>query len=304
MKTLIVFLTSILLSTYALAQNNALEAKAAYLLAEEEFNNGKFENAIKYLDEAGAKLGSPNAKILYLKILAEAELAKKDTGYIIKVLRTIDAFQIAPDIADFNEDKALEISKLKFRLKEARNLALEQQRKKLEYDSVFSQVAVDNWKIGLPLEEAEKLDERFFKKAKRSVSGNNLSFVGKQQQRDYYTAHRNLQEKNGIFQLQFVDNRLTYFYKIWILEGDDKFTRTNELIKSITSQVMLEPKIDSTTTTELVNKGDLQINTTTITYSWMSDNKRIALIVDRYHNLHKQKNSYYHSEINLRMTKK
>ena len=100
--------------TYAQAD---MEAKAAYLLAEEKYGKGDMKATLEYLDEAAAKLGSANAKILYLKIMAQRELANKDQRYLAKLDSTINLFQNSPDAKTFNEDKALEIMKLKLELK-------------------------------------------------------------------------------------------------------------------------------------------------------------------------------------------
>nr|WP_294792715.1 hypothetical protein [uncultured Mucilaginibacter sp.] len=100
--------------TYAQAD---LEAKAAYLLAEEKYGKGDMKATLEYLDEAAGKLGSANAKILYLKIMAQRELANKDQRYLTKLDSTIALFQNSPDAKAFNEEKALEIMKIKLELK-------------------------------------------------------------------------------------------------------------------------------------------------------------------------------------------
>ena len=48
----------LLIFIQAFAQNNPAEAKAAYLLAEDEFNAGKYESAISYLNQARCWPGS------------------------------------------------------------------------------------------------------------------------------------------------------------------------------------------------------------------------------------------------------
>lgn len=156
-KWLFFFLLGLLSVQTAKAQNAALEAKAAYLLAEEEYNNGKYIDAIKYLDEAAAKLGKRNAKILYLQILSEAELAKFDTAYRTKLLQTIHAFQSTPDAAEFNEEKTLEVAKLKFKtqreqqdLANANKAAIELKQQQLELQKKqLLQASVKGIKIGM-----------------------------------------------------------------------------------------------------------------------------------------------------------
>ena len=107
------------------AQTAATEAKAAYLLAEEAFNSGDWKGTISYLEQSKKKIGSANSKILYLQIMAEIEMAKSDSSYNTAVLNTIAAFESAPDVKDFNEDKSLEVMKAKIRI----NRTLEQAAK-------------------------------------------------------------------------------------------------------------------------------------------------------------------------------
>lgn len=107
-------LLAVSFKTYAQAD---LEAKAAYLLAEEKYGKGDMKSALQYLDEAATKLGSANAKILYLKIMAQRELANKDQRYLTKLDSTISIFQSSADAKLFNEDKTLEVMKIKLELK-------------------------------------------------------------------------------------------------------------------------------------------------------------------------------------------
>jgi hypothetical protein len=93
MKLLLSLLSFLLILNNGYAQNKGAEAKAAYLLAEEQFNAAKYETCISYLDDAVKSLGAANSKILYLKIMAQRELAKKDTNYVSKLITTIDAFE-------------------------------------------------------------------------------------------------------------------------------------------------------------------------------------------------------------------
>jgi hypothetical protein len=116
MKTLILFVFYFLSSFISFGQTAAAEAKAAYLLAEEAFATNDWKGTLSYLDECKKKIGTPNSKILYLQIMAEMELAKTDSTYNEAVLKTIAAFEKAPDVKKFNEDKSLEVMKAKIRL--------------------------------------------------------------------------------------------------------------------------------------------------------------------------------------------
>jgi hypothetical protein len=107
-------LLAVSLKTYAQAD---LEAKAAYLLAEEKYGKGDMKAALQYLDDATAKLGTPIAKILYLKVMIQRDLANKDQRYLAKLDSTITLFQSSPDSKTFNEEKALEVMKIKLELK-------------------------------------------------------------------------------------------------------------------------------------------------------------------------------------------
>lgn len=98
------------------AQTNPLEAKAAYLLAEESYDKGDMRAALQYIDDAISKLGKANAKILYLKVIVLKEINTKmpaDTSVSSKLDLAIADFEKAPDYADFNEEKSLEVMKIK-----------------------------------------------------------------------------------------------------------------------------------------------------------------------------------------------
>jgi len=116
-KYLQLFLFCVFVNAVSFAQTNQVEAKAAYLLAEESYAKGDMKSTVQYLDEAGNKLGSVNAKILYLKIMAQRELANADQSYFAKLDSTIALFQKSPDVSTFNEDKVLEVAKIKLQLK-------------------------------------------------------------------------------------------------------------------------------------------------------------------------------------------
>jgi hypothetical protein len=62
-------------------------------------------------------MGTSNCKILYLEIIATRELYAKDSSNAEKLLPLITEFEKSSDYADFNEEKTLEIVKLKLLLK-------------------------------------------------------------------------------------------------------------------------------------------------------------------------------------------
>lgn len=99
------------------AQTNATEAKAAYLLAEDSYGKGDYKTTLEFLRQAREALGGANCKILYLQIMATRELYAKDSSYNNPLLSLITEFEKSPDYADFNEEKSLEITKLKLLIK-------------------------------------------------------------------------------------------------------------------------------------------------------------------------------------------
>ena len=99
------------------AQTNTSEAKAAYLLAEESYGKGDYKNALEFLRTAREALGGTNCKVLYLQIMATRELYAKDSSVNSKLLPLILEFEKSADYASFNEEKSLEITKLKLLIK-------------------------------------------------------------------------------------------------------------------------------------------------------------------------------------------
>jgi hypothetical protein len=116
MKQLLLFALLVCSLSNSYAQSSSTDAKAAYLLAEESFAANDWKGTLSYLAECQKKLGTVNSKVLYLQIMAQLELAKTDTTYQNTVLKSITAFEKAPDIKNFNEEKVLEVAKTKLRL--------------------------------------------------------------------------------------------------------------------------------------------------------------------------------------------
>lgn len=98
-------------------QGNPIEAKAAYLLAEECYGKGDYKCALDFLQQVRTNLGTTNCKILYLQIMATRELYTKNPNVADRVLPLVTEFEKSADYADFNEEKVLEVSKLKLLLK-------------------------------------------------------------------------------------------------------------------------------------------------------------------------------------------
>jgi tetratricopeptide (TPR) repeat protein len=162
-----------LVMTTATAQtgNKAAEAKAAYLLAEEEFGSGKYADAIAYLDEAITKLGNANAKILYLKVMALQELAKEDEENLEPLKKAIAAFEKSPDFNSFNEEKQLEVMKLKLKL--SKDGTLGKSVSPLEA-SVYSKLGISGWQVGVKLEDMKTAHPDYFSRATRTPMGDTM----------------------------------------------------------------------------------------------------------------------------------
>jgi hypothetical protein len=158
------------------SQVNETEAKAAYMLAEENYGKGSYPLALTFLKNAKAKLGGANCKILYLQIQIESELAKTQKNYQDSLLKTITAFQNSPDIKEFNEDKVLEVVKMKMEM-EQKGIEEKELREKKAADAatrekLFKDYSLtQGWELGQTLEEAEKKHPNFFRRTSSEKSG-------------------------------------------------------------------------------------------------------------------------------------
>lgn len=158
------------------SQVNETEAKAAYMLAEENYGKANYPAALSFLKNAKAKLGGANCKILYLQIQIESELAKTQKNYQDSLLKTITAFQTSPDIKEFNEEKVLEVVKMKMEM-EQKGIEEKELKEKKAADSVsreklFKDFSLtQGWELGQTLEEAEKKHPNFFRRTSSEKSG-------------------------------------------------------------------------------------------------------------------------------------
>lgn len=172
MKKLLVLSAFLLAGNILNAQTNTVEAKAAYLLAEENYGKGDMRAALDYINEAAAKLGTTNAKICYLKIMILKEASQKDTLALSKLDSAILAFETAPDIADFNEEKILEIAKIKIERK--RNAVIENEKKKYSAAAMEENMNAFQkkigWRIGMPVDSVVALHQNEFDEFLRKSS--------------------------------------------------------------------------------------------------------------------------------------
>jgi len=171
---ILIFLCGIQISAYS--QSNQIEAKAAYLLAEENFEKGDYPATLKYLETAATHLGRANSKLLYLQIQAELELYDRDRSYYDKVIKSITTFQNSADVKNFTEEKVLEIAKLKMQITEEHNKELEEEKRKNEeierYSNNFRDFSFENWPIGISLSQLKSShqDSTIIKKRSKSQS--------------------------------------------------------------------------------------------------------------------------------------
>jgi len=163
MKKILLLCAFVFAGIITIAQTNTNEAKAAYLLAEESYSKGDYKGAMDYLQQVKTSLGTTNCKILYLEIMVGRELYAKDLDGTGKILALIEAFEKSPDYKDFNEEKSVEISKVKLLVKaEQKNLHEAKERKESEnaaraaYEKAFG---VEHNRLGpfnISLDELDK----------------------------------------------------------------------------------------------------------------------------------------------------
>lgn len=234
MRLCVVLSFLLLASLPALAQMNETEAKASYMLAEENYGKGNYPVALTFLKNAKANLGGANCKILYLQIQIESELAKTKKNYRDSLLNTITAFQTSPDIKDFNEDKVLEVVKMKLEIaqKAAEEAALLAEQKLAE--EAKSEKTFKDWRftiglnLGLTLQEAEKMYPAWFRKTKTEISQDypGLQMItSKPVSGTNYTTTASVFIKNN----KIVGNRLLLEYE----EGDSKKNNYETFKKSM-----------------------------------------------------------------------
>lgn len=234
MRVYVVLSFFLLTSLPVLAQMNETEAKASYMLAEENYGKGNYPVALTFLKNAKASLGGANCKILYLQIQIESELAKTRKNYRDSLLKTITVFQNSPDIKDFNEDKVLEVVKMKLEIaqKAAEEAALLAEQKLAE--EAKSAKTFKDWRftaglnLGLTVKEAEKMYPAFFRRTKTEVSQDypGLEMItSKPVSGSNYTTTASIFVKNN----KIVGNRLLLEYE----EGDSKKNNYEAFKKSM-----------------------------------------------------------------------
>lgn len=182
LKTLPLLTFCFFLSAGLRAQNKEMEARAAYLLAEESYGRGEYQNTLNYLDAAQKNLGVANSKILFLKIQAMSEISKTNKAVQPQLLKAIEQFQKAPDFRNFNEEKVLEVVKLKMVLTAEMQKAAAELKQKQDAEMAREKLFADqfpNWPLNVHLssvQEANK-DSLLFKEKVKVVDSKKATYV-------------------------------------------------------------------------------------------------------------------------------
>ena len=259
----------LLLAGQSQAQNAQLEAKAAYLLAEESYGKGEMRAALDYINEAAGKLGVINAKLSYLKVMILKEMSIKDPSALTKLDTAVVEFEKAPDLADFNEQKTLEIVKIKLerRQKNTAAAALEQQ--------IAAYQKKIGWSIGISTDsmivlQKEKFDV-YFK--------NNPKLNGKLKP----TENIMFWEKGNISEIIALQNGLLFSYSKFMPSFTDEtvnFDKSKQVETAVLNELrnalgyVPEPTV---TTTSLADGG----STSAYLYTWKSAKITLMLGINR-----------------------
>ena len=233
MKKLLGILAFTITAGYTNAQTSANEAKAAYLLAEECYGKADYKCTLDYLKQARAILDGTNCKILYLQIMASRELYAKSPYVADMLLPLIEEFEKSPDHATFNEEKSLEITKMKLALKNAQRLAAEQKKEKDAADKAaaekaFTTALYSAGPYGVTMDELDKTkpswNVRKWKKADIGsiqvyYDANLFSFTS--ENFPFATNRKTISTPNPITGIITADNRIVG-YLVQLLEMDQE----------------------------------------------------------------------------------
>lgn len=250
------------MSALPLFSQSNTEAKAAYLLAEESYGKADFRAALSYLQEASTSLGVSNAKILYLAILIQRELANTDRSYLAKLDSSITSFENAPDVQSFNEDKNLEVMKIKLQLKTEFVKHKEAEFNRINSEAALKTYGHPEWPFGSSLEDLRLKHPAHFKKNKDKPSPGIVNYT--------------ILTKPAIF-IFLKNNRLHQYTQILFSFTDDDVTYSKgkaefeKVLDRLRQQLSFIPDPQVTEAKEL--------DYSTKTYSWESDVKKVVLNV-------------------------
>lgn len=280
MKQLTALCIALLLYSSGYAQKNTNEAKAAYLLAEESYGKGDYKGALDFLQQVRTSLGSANCKILYLQVMTVRELYAKDSSGAEKTLAVINEFEKASDYASFNEEKVLEITKLKLALK-AEAKAIKDKRDtevaaKAALDKAFNDEfnALGPW--GLSMEELDSalpaLKVKEWKQVEKYTTymAPGVVFDRKWAARtgSYIRQEDTTSYKGKIMSVSFLKDKV-YRYQTFLIyydgkeDGGDQYLEAYNLFYQYGKKLGLEPTFSA--------EGDL------LKHTWVHDNKVITL---------------------------
>jgi hypothetical protein len=233
------------------------------MLAEEEFAAGKYAASISYLDEAAAKLRGANAKILYLKIMALSELVKTSSDSLQGLNNAISAFEKTPDFSSFNEDKQIEVMKLKMKL--GREAKFGREISAIEA-MVYSNMQIKGWQLGNTLEETKKAHPDYFLKAAKTQMN---------KETEYYSSDQ--KDVNATFKKE----KLTALSKHLMFMGNDdaSYSTGNNLYNDFKNY--LGTSVTETITVQPDQKPLKWFTTTSSTksFSWKDDSIFVVAVL-------------------------
>jgi hypothetical protein len=239
------------------SQANSLEARAAYSLAEESYTKGDMRLAIQYLDEAVSKLGVANAKIQYLKVMALKALVAKDIRYAAELDAAIDGFEKAPDNAGFNEEKVLEVMKIKLERRRQKNIGAELEK------GIAAVQQETGWFLGMESDSLILMHKELFDKHFQTYPSKKGKLAA-----DGYEI---LQQGDGAFEMITLKKGVLQTYTRMFFSGDDKgYARLRERSPAIIDHYRQLfgslPALDKKTTTTPSGNSNIIVNT--YTYKW------------------------------------
>lgn len=132
-KLAIIILLLLSTSLFVHAQNKEIEAIAVYQMAEENFDAKNYDGALKHIKTTKTILGTANCKILYLEVQILEELSKANPEYLKDLQSAIHAFEQAPDIDQFSQEKRVEVAKIKISVEDRVKKAEAAKRKEIEH---------------------------------------------------------------------------------------------------------------------------------------------------------------------------
>jgi hypothetical protein len=264
MKQILLFTGLIFALINCYAQSSNAEAKAAYMLAEEEFAAGKYAASIFYLEVAATKLKGANAKIMYLKIMALSELVKTNSDSLQSLNNAISAFEKTPDFSTFNEDKQIEVMKLKMKL--GREAKFGREISAIEA-MVYLKMQIIGWQLGNTLEETKKAHPDYFLKAAKTQLNKEI---------ETYSSDR--KDVNAIF----TKEKLTALSKDLLFMSNDNasYSAGNNLYNDFKNY--LGTSATETITVQPVQNTGLKWYTTsssTKTISWKDDSILVVAVL-------------------------